>query len=548
MNLVTLLPKRPAMDNEQLSKWLFDHGRRGREVLTYRKVKIRDPLTEELEPWAECTCSVCGAKWHTKIFSNSTHYPYFEDSKGLVLNGMKTTCTECGAKLEAAYYTRLKRNPIVSKTYPWEIVKVGTGIAFICWAVEYEIDEYGPHIYTEPRNAYVVDDAKKWHRFTAMERSGWSSMSAMIYTGKWYKTPKFSVPDGNFLNMLPHDPNVYEGTILENAKLEKLEALEAGADLVLYARTYIKHPSAENITMNTPELMAAAMWWAVGPAGLDWIDWKKKKPHEMLYMEKPEYKAAVGCTVEKSKEIIKHQKAVAACLKWGATEEYAADLGEDGTKYALGKKKRLILERWGLVATWNYICRTADGKTGAGVQTKLKAIDLCEDYWADLQRVGQNLEDRAVAFPGNITTAHARIVAAIKYQEDETLREKFARLAEQLEPLTWEADGFTIRPAKNESQLVAEGKALGHCVGGYGAEHCRGNSIFFIRRAEDMEIPLYTLQLDTKTGRILQNRGQKNREPEPEAKAFAERWRLQIVMPWVEHSKKKEKAPVKETA
>ena len=541
MNLVTLLPKRPAMDNEQLSKWLFDHGRRGREVLTYRKVKIRNHLTEELEPWAECTCSVCGAKWLTDILTNSTSYPVFKDADGLVWNGQKTRCPECGETLEAAYITRLKRHPIKSITYPWEIVKVGAGIAFVCWAVEYEIDEYGPHIYTEPRNAYVVDDTKKWHRFTAMERSGWSSMCAMVYTGEWYETAKFSVVDGNFLNLLPHAPNVYEGTILENAKLEKLEALEAGADLVLYSRTYIKHPSAENIAMNTPELMAAAMWWAGGPGGMDWIDWKKKKPHEMLHMEKPEYKAAAGCTVEKSKKIIKHQKAIAACLKWGAPKEYATDLGEDGTKYALGKKKRFILEHWGLVATWNYICKTAEGKTGAGVQTKLNAINLCEDYWADLQRVGQNLEDRAVAFPGNITTAHARIVAAIEYQENETLREKFAKMAKRLEPLSWAADGFTIRPAQNESQLVAEGKVLGHCVGGYGAQHCDGKSIFFIRREEDTEMPLYTLQLDTKTGNILQNRGQHNKDPEPAAQVFAKRWRSEIVLPWVEQNRKKKK-------
>lgn len=546
--LVTLLPNRPAMDNEHLSKWLFDHGRRGREVLTYRKVKIRDPLTEQLEPWAECTCSVCGRKWLTNIFPSSGSYPLFETPEGVSANGRNTKCPECGADLEAAYYTRLKRHPIRSTTYPWEIVKKDGCIIFLCWAVGYEIDENGPALDVEPRNAYMLDAAGKWHRFTAMERSGWSSMSAMVYTGCWHETSKFSVPDGNFANMLLHEPDVYEGTLLENAKLEKLEALEKGADLLLYARIYIKHPAIENIAMNTPELAAAAVWNATGPAGLDWMDWTKKKPHEMLHMEKPEYKAAAGISVEKSKEIIIHQRAVAACVKWGAPKEYVAALDVCGVKYALEKKKHPVLKRWGLVTTWNYICKTAAGKTGDSIERTAKALQLCEDYWKDLERIGQGTDDRAVVFPKNITAAHARVIAEIKYKENKALRQKFAKVAKRLEPLSWEADGFMIRPAQNEQELIFEGKTLGHCVGGYSETHCKGNSVFFIRRAAGADSPLYTLQLDTETGRVMQNRGRKNRDPEAEAKAFVNRWLIEVVAPWLEKSKKKQRAPLKTIA
>ena len=43
MDLVKLLPDRPTMSDTSLSAWLMDHGGRGREVLTYRKGKIRTP-------------------------------------------------------------------------------------------------------------------------------------------------------------------------------------------------------------------------------------------------------------------------------------------------------------------------------------------------------------------------------------------------------------------------------------------------------------------------------------------------------------------------
>ena len=257
MDLVKLLPDRPAMDNGELSAWLMEHGGRGREVLTYRKDKIRNPLTEQLEPVARCTCSVCDSEWLTNVYGYNGTYPEFENHDGIQLNGRNTTCPECGAAVEAAYYTRLAKHPIKSTAYPWEIINKDGNIMFICWAIIYEIDDYGPALWPEKRNAYVLDTAGHWHRFTGMQRTGWSSMCPMEYTGSWYEMDKFSVTDGNFRRILPHDPAVYEGTALENAKLEKLEA--TGADLLLYARLYLRHPTAENITMNSPQLMAAAL-------------------------------------------------------------------------------------------------------------------------------------------------------------------------------------------------------------------------------------------------------------------------------------------------
>lgn len=546
MDLVKLLPNRPAMSDSELNAYLVEHGGRGREVLTYRKVRIRNPLTEQLEPMACCNCSACGAEWLTDVYGYNGSYPEFENHDGTQVNGKTTTCPECGTRVEAAYYTRLKTHPIKSATYHWEIVNVNGNIAFICWAVIYEIDEYGPALYPEKRNAYVLDTAGHWHRYTAMERSGWSSMSKMEYIGRWYKMDRFSVADGNFSKLLPYNPAVYEGTALENAKLEKLEATGTAVDLLLYARTYTRHKNIENITQNTPLLTAAAMRYIKGPMGLDWINWKAARPHEMLYMDKQEYKAVAALSESENLKVLAHQHAVATCIAWGAPKEYAGKLGNAGIGFATEQKKNETLRRWGLVATWNYINKQAAAMEKQPHRDNLTtAISLCVDYWADMEKAGLDTESRVVVFPVNVRTAHARAVQANKYAQDEKLRKAFEKQAKKLAPLQWEHDGLVITPAQNEGQLIAEGKTLGHCVGGYGESHCSGNSIFFIRHAIAPDIPFYTLQLDTKTGKVLQNRGEKNKDRTQEVRRFEEQWLAVIVGPWIQ---KKTKAANKATA
>jgi len=544
MDLVKLLPDRPAMSDSELSAWLMEHGGRGREVLTYRKEKLRNPLTEELEPMARCTCSVCAGEWYTNIYGYSGSYPEFENHDGAQLNGKTTTCPECGATVEAAYYTRLSKHPIKSTAYPWEIINRDGNIMFICWAVIYEIDEYGPALWTEKRNAYVLDTAGKWRRFTGMRRTGWSSLCPMEYTGAWYEMDKFSVTDGNFRRILPHDPAVYEGTALENAKLEKLEVANTGADLLLYARLYLRHPTAENIAMNSPQLMAAALRYTKNVTSLDWINWGARKPHEMLYMEKPDYRKATTLSLDAACAVMDQQKAVGACAIWGAPKEYAKTLGEDGVAFAFSAYKNKDLRRWSLVRMWNYVLKVAATQPKKHRAIK-DAAALCVDYWKDAKRAKFDLSNSAVMFPKDIKEAQARAVVAIKYTEQEKYKARFATQAKRLAALQWESGDLLITPAQNEAQLIQEGKVLGHCVGGYADAHCGGNSIFFIRHTAAPDLPFYTLQLNTKTGEVLQNRGEKNRDRTQEVRAFEEQWLAVIVAPWIQ---KKTKATKKATA
>ena len=65
-----------------------------------------------------------------------------------------------------------------------------------------------------------------------------------------------------------------------------------------------------------------------------------------------------------------------------------------------------------------------------------------------------------------------------------------------------------------------------------------GKSIFFIRRAESPKESYFTLQLDTATGKVLQNRGRHNCARTPEVEAFEQAWIFQVVKPWLDHKQK----------
>lgn len=426
MEIIDLLPSTPEMSAAQVWKWLKATGNAGQEVIRYTTERMRHPLTGASEWFAKCDCTACGAVWHEQLAAGGDggKYKYFLTDDGAKRNGMGMTCPTCGTYAVIAHRRRLDDYPIIYKKYLWEIRKAGGCVMFINWLAAREIGYDYDSIEMCKRNAYVLDPGGRRHRFTAMERGGWSPMCRMEYIDTWRETERFEVVDGNFAYLLPHAPDVYEGTPLENAKLEKLEGLRGRrntADLLQYARIYLRHPVIENIANTAPELCACLLESAqtrngsMSVAGLDWLDWTAKKPHEILRMSKPEYTAAARITdPDKIVEAVRRQQAVAVCLKYGAPRSYADVLDYDGTYWAENNAKLWLLQKYGIVRTWNYIKKQGSSR-------------LCLDYWTDAVSAGFDLDDDAVVFPRDVKAAQARATAAIKYETKKELREKFKK-------------------------------------------------------------------------------------------------------------------------
>lgn len=147
------------------------------------------------------------------------------------------------------------------------------------------------------------------------------------------------------------------------------------------------------------------------------------------------------------------------------------------------------------------------------------------DYLADCVALRLDLDDRAVLFPRNLEAAHQRTIAQIEYKKDTAQRAAFAKRLGGLKKLAWESGGLLIRPPADAGELVAEGKALNHCVGGYVSRMAQGRTtILLIRRAAQPDEPFYTLEW--KDGYVIQCRTRNNKsyEQDPEVRRFVEAW------------------------
>lgn len=147
------------------------------------------------------------------------------------------------------------------------------------------------------------------------------------------------------------------------------------------------------------------------------------------------------------------------------------------------------------------------------------------DYLADCVTLGLDLDDRAVLFPRNLEAAHQRTISQIEYKRDHAQWEAFAKRLGGLKKLAWESNGLLIRPPVDAGELVAEGEALNHCVGGYVSKMAKGQTtILLIRRTAQPDEAFYTLEW--RDGHVVQCRTRNNKsyELDPEVKGFVEEW------------------------
>ena len=148
-------------------------------------------------------------------------------------------------------------------------------------------------------------------------------------------------------------------------------------------------------------------------------------------------------------------------------------------------------------------------------------LDLC-------RRLGYDMHDTALSLPHRFAVMHGRLAALAVYKESKAQREAFAAHLAEREALTFRDGALCVRQPRDLGEIVAEGRALCHCVGGYAKRHAEGRlHILFIRRIDAADEPFYTMELSTR-GEIVQVRGSRNCAPTPEVAAFVAQYRGHI--------------------
>jgi len=262
------------------------------------------------------------------------------------------------------------------------------------------------------------------------------------------------------------------------------------------------------------------------------INWKAKKPYGLLKLTKTElrdFMAAGGDLCEllmwtevKKTETAKNLKQVMALRKL-ATPECVKKMAE------LALSSGVTLEQMA-----NYLT-----KQGFGL---VHGAELLKDYHENAKRLGYDMKVRTVAMPKALADAHDAADAARVYMEDKKKAERYKKRRIKLtETYAFEDDTFAIIIPAGHADIVREGKALRHCVGGYADRHMEGKTtILFLRRKNAIKIPLATIEMNGKA--IIQVRGYHNDIEEgaiPARKLYAcilEPW-----LKWVKDGSKRDK-------
>ncbi len=134
--------------------------------------------------------------------------------------------------------------------------------------------------------------------------------------------------------------------------------------------------------------------------------------------------------------------------------------------------------------------------------------------WKDYLRQCATLEydrtDTAINKPRDLPEAHNKLTELVKYRESEILQKKLDKLSGWRKKLRFSSGDLIIIEPQTVKEIIDEGEALHHCVGGYADDHAEGTTnIMFLRRAEAPQTPYYTIEIDT-FGHIVQCHGAYN--------------------------------------
>lgn len=157
-------------------------------------------------------------------------------------------------------------------------------------------------------------------------------------------------------------------------------------------------------------------------------------------------------------------------------------------------------------------------------------IRAYRDYLRECEQLHFDLHDREILFPKDLVAAHDRTMEQVEFEKNKADQEKFQKAVEKLEKFAWSEGEFFIRPAREQMELTAEGKALHHCVGGYIKRMAEGETaIFFLRKVSEPDKPFYTLELQKK--RVIQCRTEHNAsyDRNPDVKKFVDMWMEKVV-------------------
>lgn len=174
-----------------------------------------------------------------------------------------------------------------------------------------------------------------------------------------------------------------------------------------------------------------------------------------------------------------------------------------------------------------------------------------KDYIGAAKVLGYDLNNPIFLLPRDLSEHHDQATKAaaivLESKRKETARERDFALCQKLSKRYTYSDGsYLIRPPLGAAEIVAEGKALRHCVGGYADRHINERTaILFLRDRNRPGHPLCTIEMHGNT--LIQIHGwddertackdnPKREDPKTLYKHFLDPW-----LEWIKAGSKRDK-------
>lgn len=159
---------------------------------------------------------------------------------------------------------------------------------------------------------------------------------------------------------------------------------------------------------------------------------------------------------------------------------------------------------------------------------------LYNDYLKAIIELKLDLEDTKNIYPKDFERMHDLRTMEYDSLLDKQDREKrkelysdFAKAGKKAIAYQFTANGLSIVAPQDISELVAEGKALSHCVGKMGYDKKMANNeivIMFVRHTENINDPFVTIEFDLKQKKLRQAYAEHNSQPPTEVITFLNEW------------------------
>lgn len=303
---------------------------------------------------------------------------------------------------------------------------------------------------------------------------------------------KFDKPDNNADKFYCFQLTTLEDIIANDISLKYCK-WDGTIDAFQYIKIYRKYPIAEMLM----ELNLSSL--ALNQKCLDYMT-NNKSFCKWLYQHKDKINhisfQILKQSFLKGKDPEQYNKELSS--KKTLARELSSEIGSNSYKLV---KKHIFTEK-----ALNYIKKVGYRNYG--------------DYIAAANYFKLDFNDTKVLFPNNFKHWHDYYTKSMITSQNATIDKGIAKQATKYKCLAQNIDDMTLIFPTKTQDFIDEGEALHHCVGTmkYNERMAKGESlILFVRRTNEIEKPLYTLEFCPKDKSIRQFYGDHDTVPEEHA-------------------------------